>query len=306
MKKIIKYYYDLVPEKVFHQKNIHKFIIEKTKYMLYEVNNESEELEEKYKIQEYLNKINVCCNLIIKNKMGLIITQYNEKKFILIEQKIETRRINIMDILLLTSINIDNIGIKTIYRTDWKKMWEKKIDYIEHQIISNTDTKEIIKESIYYYIGLTENCISILQEPLEKKDKYKAICHERIGYKMTTDEFYNPINFIIDKRIRNFAEYIRGQLYNTPDKIENIKKILDELLTKIRLNREELILLYARIVYPGEYFDIYEKIIMNLTNEKELLKIINNSSKIEKNIKIIYEILNKNKNIQPIEWLNKN
>lgn len=302
MKKIIKYFYNLNPEKIYNKKNIYRFSANKKNYIFHEYKNENVEIEEKYKLQMYLEKLKIICNCIIKNNMNEIITKINEKKYILIELRIKTRRINIMDLLLLTNIKIENILIKKIDRTDWKKMWKKNIDYIEYQIYTNNIKNRYIKESNQYYIGITENCISMLEniEPIEYN---KTICHERVDHKMTTDEFYNPLNFIVDNRIRDYGEFIKGYLYSQPSESEIIKGITKEILTKANLLKKEFIMLYIRILYPGKYFDIYEKLIKKEDEEKELLKLISNSLEIEKNLKIIYSIINKKQYIPNIDWI---
>ena len=302
MKKIIKYFYNLNPEKIYNKKNIYRFSANKKNYIFYEYKNENVEIEEKYKLQMYLEKLKIICNCIIKNNMNEIITKINEKKYILIELRIKTRRINIMDLLLLTNIKIENMLIKKIDRTDWKKMWKKNIDYIEYQIYTNNIKNRYIKESNQYYIGITENCISMLEniEPIEYN---KTICHERVDHKMTTDEFYNPLNFIVDNRIRDYGEFIKGYLYSHPSESEIIKGITKEILTKANLLKKEFIMLYIRILYPGKYFDIYEKLIKKEDEEKELLKLISNSLEIEKNLKNIYSIINKKQYIPNIDWI---
>ena len=59
-------------------------------------------------------------------------------------------------------------------------------------------------------------------------------------------------------------------------------------------------------MYPSTYLDISELILDNKIKEKELLKVINNSEKYEKNIKRIYRYLRNITSIPEIEWLNQN
>ena len=302
MKRIIEYYYNLKPQKISHDKKKYKFEDNRKKYILYEYNQRKEDLEEKYKLQIHLEKMNFYLNIIIPNKNKNIITKYNNKEYVLIELRIKTRKINIMDILFITSVRINNDIISTIDRTNWKDMWKKKVDNVEKEININNRKIKCIIESIQYYIGIVENCISIL-EIQSPKTKYKTICHERVYCKMTTDDFYNPIFFIIDYRIREYGEYIRGIIYREPEKIYEVKKILYETLDKSRLDSDEIIMLFIRILYPGEYFDAYEK--SQNGKEKELLKIINNSQNVENIIRLIYIFLSNRQIIPNIEWIKK-
>ena len=298
MKNEIEYYYDLIPENIHQQNNSYKFSNKNKNYLLSECKIDSDEIYEKYEIQKYLKNIRIECNEIIHNNMSQLITKIYERKYILIELKIKTRIINMMDILFIASININNENIKIINRTNWKKMWSKKNDYIEYQVRSNNN--EYIKESYQYYIGIVENCISML-ENIKHITNNTVISHERIDYKMTTDDFYNPTNFILDNRMRDIGEYIKSYLYDDIDNSGKIKNILKKLFQTKNISKEELQMLYIRILYPGQYFDIYESLIENKQKEKELLNIINNSQRIEKNIKEIYNILIKKVNIQNVE-----
>ena len=64
-------------------------------------------------------------------------------------------------------------------------------------------------------------------------------------------------------------------------------------------------LLFARVLYPSYYFDLYELIIQNKVKESEILTITSNSSKYEVYLKNIFYYLSKFYNIPEIEWLRK-
>ena len=300
MRNEIEYYYDLIPENIHQQNNNYKFSSENKNYILFECKINSEEIYEKYEIQKYLKKIHIECNEIIHNNMNQLTTKIYEKKYILIELKIKTRTINLKDLSFVANINFDKKYMRRLDRTNWKKMWSKKNDYIEYQARNNNN--KYIRESYQYYIGIVENCIAML-ESMQTMVNNTVISHERINHKMTTDDFYNPTNFILDNKVRDIAEYIKSYLYDDVDSINTIKSVLENFFQAQRLNKEEIQILYIRILYPSQYFDIYENIMENNSKEKELLKIINNSQRIEKNIKEIHNVLIKKNYIPNIEWL---
>ena len=64
-------------------------------------------------------------------------------------------------------------------------------------------------------------------------------------------------------------------------------------------------LLYARLLYPSYYFDIYEKVIEEKINEEELLKVINKVDSYELFLKNIFLEFSKIVPIEPVDWILK-
>ena len=134
MKNAIKYYYNLEPNDIHQYKQEYKFHILNKDYILYEYNRTINELEEKYNLQIYINSIGIYCHKIIKNNNNELTTIINNKKYVLIEIQSDNRIINIIDVMNFSRIYLNKDFFKTINRTDWKKLWKDKIDYIEYQI----------------------------------------------------------------------------------------------------------------------------------------------------------------------------
>lgn len=300
MKNAIKYYYNLNPIDIHQINKIYKFHISNNNYILYPYQRKYEDLKEIYELHLYIKSIGIYCHQIILNKDNQIITNINGIPFILLKTETNNRNINIQDIIFLSKIPINTTSFTKIKRTEWYKLWSEKIDYIEYQISQFGKKYPLIRESSDYYIGIVENCISLLINQKATKINI-SISHDRINEKTNIEEYYNPLTFILDNRIRDISEYIKLYLTKDKDIVSYIKKYI--YTNKLTVNEIEQ--LFIRIMYPSEYLDTCELILNNRINEKELLKIINNSNIYEKNIKKIYNFLRKQAPIPEIEWLTK-
>lgn len=299
MKNEIEYYYDLKPTEIHQYNNKYKFKIGNSEYILYQYNRKLEELYEIYSIQIYMRKIGLYCHEIIFNKENKMITEINNKNYIMVKKEIEQRKIEIYDISYLNQILVDINQIKIIKRENWKKLWINKIDYFEYQINQFGKKYPIIRESSSYYIGIVENCITLLSNYKNNNLTY-TISHNRINEETTTEEYYNPLNFIVDSKVRNPSEYIKKYMY------ENQKNIIEHIKQYINMNNlteYEIILFFVRLIYPSEYFDKCEEIIDNKATEKELLDLLKNNNIYENNLKHIYTYIKKIIKIPEIEWL---
>lgn len=298
MKNAIKYYYNIDINE-FHQYNQEfRFNNANNQYILFPYNGIDIELEEKYKLQLYINSIGINCHTIKKNNNGKLFTIINNKKYVLIQIQTETRPITINDIITFTNININAEYFNYINRSEWYKMWKIKVDYIEYQITQFGKKYPAIRESIDYYIGISETCISLLTN-IKKSKTPQSCMHNRISEKTTTIEFFNPLNFIIDQRIRDFGEYLTSKLYEQQD----IILLIDTYIKKNTFSQEEVILLFIRIMYPSNYFDICEEIIEKKSSEEKLKELIEKINIFEINLKKIYQHIKKYTLAPEIEWL---
>ena len=157
------------------------------------------------------------------------------------------------------------------------------------------DDVDSFEESSNYFFGLTEMAIALLNNRLDVQ--YLSICHKRINKDTNLFQFYNPLNFVVDTRVRDVAEYFKH--------FDN-KEIMNEIYNYIKnnnLSKEELILFFIRLIYPTYYYDLYEKIISGKVSEKEMNKIIKNIDGMEMIIKKTYMYLSNICSMPLIEWL---
>ena len=192
-----------------------------------------------------------------------------------------------------------------LYRISWAKLWSDKIDYFEYQISELGQGKDLILNSFSYYIGLGENAISYVTNTL---NKYKPtnldkIClsHRRIKFPNYKLNYFNPLSFIFDYEIRDIAEFIKSAFFSNEDALNYLKQALKTTNFSIF----SLSLLYARLLYPTYYFDLYEQIMNNEENEEKLIPLIEKIDNYEKFLQEAYLEINKYAPIDRIEWLLK-
>lgn len=301
MKNEIKYYYNLNPIEIHQIDKKYKFkTIDKT-YIMYPYTRNYNELEDIYKLHHYIRAIGHYCHKIILNNNNNIVTPINKMPYILLQIEIENRNINKNDILNFSKIKINSKTFKKIERNIWYNLWQKKMDYIEYQINQFGKKYPIIRESSDYYIGIVENCISLLSS-INENNTYKAIGHERVEKKTKTDEFYNPINLIIDHRCRDIGEYMKSINISKID----LEKTIYDIIKENNYNIEDTQLLFIRLIYPSNYIDTCEKILEKKELEEKLIEITKNINNYEEYIRKVYSFFSTIVPLQDIEWMKKN
>ncbi len=302
MKNIINYYYNFNLLDVYLVDNRYYFNYKSNDYFFIVFNRPIEDIQSIYNLFLELKKRRLLTNDIILNKDNQIITFVNNTPYILLKDNVKNNQININDILYIQNNTINILNDKKLYRNKWINMWEAKIDYYE-QIMSNISGQyRILNSTIDYYIGLGENAISYL---VNNKINNNILClsHKRIDINKSSFDFYNPINYILDSRVRDFSEYTKNLFFLDMISINNYKYILDYM----NFTREEYILLISRLLFPTYYFDMCDNIINYNIDEKIIEGIINKTDSYISFIRdvMMYIIYQKGINIPFIEWIIK-
>lgn len=279
------YYYGLNNISISYTKN-KIFIKHRNKlYEFIEVNN----LKEVY-YQNEISKNNKKYDQIIVNKDRSIITKYINNNYILIEKKQQKENI------LAEIFKCQKIILNKSDYIKWDQLWANKCDYIENEYYNIQGKYPLIDESIDYYIGMTETAINYYNYNIkEYKKNILYITHKRLS----SEDFYNPLNIKLDFKERDYSEYLKILFFAEKYKTEDLKQIID----KFNLQKESAIRIISRLIYPSYYYDIYEKIITKERKEKELKKILNRINEYEEYIKKIYTLIEKNIDLPKIEWL---
>ena len=197
-----------------------------------------------------------------------------------------------------------NVKNDKLYRNNWAKLWEEKVDYFEYQISKLGKDKKVVLNSFSYYIGLAENAISYVNETYKKyfnNDKL-TLSHKRLFSPNYSLNYYNPLSFIFDYKPRDIGEYIKMSFFYDDITIEEV----ENFLIKQDFTNFEANMLIARLLYPSYYFDIYEQVMNNHAKEDTLINIIDKSSSYEEFLNKIYKILNKKNPLIYIDWIFKN
>ena len=305
MEQFLKYFYDIYIDNIYKKDNKYYFYKDNSLFCVVKNYRLPEELKDILEIcYEMQNRFPV--SQIVFNKFGQISSDYDNNNYILL--KINTSMssdITINDIIKINNSLFLNKDKKELYRNNWAKLWESKVDYFEYQIKELGRNKKIILNSFSYYIGLAENAISIANIcELYNKDNMNekiVLSHRRINYPCMEYEFYNPLEYIFDIQVRDVSEYLKSMFFYT-DRNHTIKELKNYLLST-RLSNYEANMLYARLLYPTYYFDIYEKVIEDLKEESELLDIINKVDEYELFLKEAYLELSRMYKIEQINWI---
>lgn len=235
MKNAIRYYYQIEVSNLEYHNHRYEF----ESYALVEIYRQLD-----FSIYEYLIQNNYPIYQIIKNKDQNYITNIDGKNYILLFLHYP---------YLITLETLEQFQIPTNEKKilPWNELWMEKVDFYEKHVSTITSIK--IKNSFFYYIGLTENAISFYQ--YIKKDATLYISHNRMEYDF---DYWNPSNLIIDYKSRDIAEYVKRKFF------EDTLNLSDLYLYFYRTQFEEIdyLLFYARMLYPSYYFDCYDKIIL--------------------------------------------
>lgn len=303
MKNNIMYYYNLRIDNITQNNNNYYFTINNDNYCFTIYTRDIKESNEIYKLNKYMLSSNILVHEIIPNKDNYVVTIINNIPYILYKIYInKNKQLNINELTYLSNYTYQVDKILT--RNNWNILWSNKIDYFEYQINQMGKKYPILVDTFAYFTGLAENAISYvkyttLETQMETSDN-PVISHRKINN--TIESLYNPLNIILDHKSRDIAEYIKLSFLN---KNTNIYQELDSYFISNYYSEYGLRLLYARIIYPSFYFDMYEQIIQGLRKESDLLNIVSLLDDYELYLKEMYYYLKKYHNIPEIDWITK-
>ena len=286
MKEIIKSYYSLDHIKKYYiiNNSIH-FTCKGINY-IFEPINDRKYIKSVYEITQ----LNKNYDQIVLNIYKKIYTTINNIDYVLIKCNVH------MESFIDNIFNNKNFFEYNNYlnRSNWIELWTKKIDFYEYQH-NYIKTHDFLFESLNYYLGMAENAVSYIKYNIKQNNKPLVLSHKRIE----KNNFYNPLNLIIDYRARDISEYLKYIFFT-----KKYKKInFYNFFIKLNFDRSDYILLYGRLLFPSYYFDLYDQIINNNLEQKKILDIISRTKEYEKYIKNIYNTILKIVDIPKIEWL---
>ena len=220
MKNLINYYYNLIISDFRKIDDYYNFDVNNIKYCFLPFEGDITYLQ---KIYSTLYRSNKYCHEIVINKDNSILTIYENKPYILLKKMFNiNRKITFEEIVNYDTLVYDEAVL------NWKELWEQKIDYYEYQMNQFGFKYKILKNSFNYYIGLSETAISLLNYVDNKLIDF-YISHKRITNDDNCDYFFNPMNIIIDSRVRDIAEYIKVNYLNQLIDFNQVINILNSI-----------------------------------------------------------------------------
>ena len=305
MKKTIKYYYNIDVQNIEEKDGKYFFRYQNQDFFFVFFNRNLDELDDILKCCTNMREKGIVAHNIIVNINGEVLTKVNNYNYILMSVNKFSEEYDIFDIVNISNKLTLNNQSSRLYRNNWSLLWSEKMDYFEYQIRELGLEKKIIQESFSYYLGLAENAISYVNNTNLKYSPINSLItlsHRRIFYPNYKINFLNPLSFIFDLEVRDIAEYLKAMFFSN----QNDEDVLEELKCFLQIKKltpYEYSMLFARLLYPSYYFDLYDAIMNHDESEEKLISIIAKVDDFELFLKEAYLEISKYASIDKINWL---
>ena len=295
MKNYLRYFYNIDSIDIHQNNNSYYFTFNNYKFKFFKYDGDLNQLKNIYEFSHSLLQRGIYCHQIILNRNQNITTLIDGKNYVLMKYyKNLDKKINVSDIVKFNYYSVEDDKFDC---SDWKTLWELKIDYFGYQLNQFGYKHPLLRESFGYYSGYVELAISLLNT-IQKNKNNLVLSHKRLKENSTLFDLYNPFNFVLDNKVRDITEYFKSKIFEC-DLIQEITNYF----SLANLQNTEYNLFFIRMLYPSFYFDTFENIMNNDLSDDEIKSILNNTEKYEKFIKQLYRYLLNISNIPTIDWL---
>lgn len=242
MKEFIEYNYDLrcddlaILNNLLYFKHLDKF------YIISNFNRDEVEFE---KVLNYLISNNLKSLKVVMNKKGSYISEFNGKKYVVMESDCENEIID-FPICIGGLINENNY---------WNEIWENRVVQLEKHKSELSLNKDIFY-ILNYYIGLIEICIynyNLLIRKYGQKNGL-SIQHNRIEFPMYSFSYYNPVNYLFDFEFRDFAEYLKMKFFYSDFSTDEAISVIDNY----NFDNFSINMFFVRLIYPTYFLELYD------------------------------------------------
>lgn len=242
MKDFIEYNYDLrcddlaILNNLLYFKHLDKF------YIISNFNRDEVEFE---KVLNYLISNNLKSLKVVMNKKGSYISEFNGKKYVVMESDCENEIID-FPICIGGLINENNY---------WNEIWENRVVQLEKHKSELSLNKDIFY-ILNYYIGLIEICIynyNLLIRKYGQKNGL-SIQHNRIEFPMYSFSYYNPVNYLFDFEFRDFAEYLKMRFFYSDFSTDEAISVIDNY----NFDNFSINMFFVRLIYPTYFLELYD------------------------------------------------
>lgn len=297
MKEMLLYNYNLeVKDLEESQEHTYSFYIDYDKFYLEEIKRP---LEDIVKIYELEKNTGTRFHKIIPNTSGQIYTKYDDKNYCLLKVR-GPENIEVDTLDMINSIIPTARGDNSLKRSNWGELWSAKVDYLEYQVSELGTTHKTVRKSFSYYVGLAENAISYYNT-LSPDNLPTYIQKRRISYPLTNSAYKDPLDIVIDYKVRDFASYFKAKFFSGENPLEDVKL----LVKKNILNPLEYNLLFTRLLYPSYYFDAVHLVLEKGYDDDTLIKYIEKVSLYEEFLNDVFLLFKEKSSMLKIDWLIK-
>lgn len=306
MNNYIKYYYNIYPDSIYEENKMFRFEYNNEKYYFVIFDRPIDDADYLYELNKEMIRQNSLVHEMVINKNNHILTIVNDIPYVLMKVYInENKKSDLTEIIFISMNNANIKQNKILDRSDWITLWSSKIDYFEYQISQMGKEYPIICEYLSYYIGLAENALSYAQNTMSeiRMTEYDTltVAHRRIKSTDTLFDIYNPISFVIDHQVRDLSEYIKSNFFDGVD----VWLEIGECFSHYGLSPYSKRLLFARLLFPTYFFDVYEMIVEGKLKEEDILPFISKAKQYEEFLIEFHDYIDSEKLMPKVEWLNK-
>ena len=242
MKEFIEYNYDLICDDLAILNNLLYFKHLDKFYIISNFNRDEVEFE---KVLNYLISNNLKSLKVVMNKNGSYISEFNGKKYVVMESDCENEIID-FPICIGGLINENNY---------WNEIWENRVVQLEKHKSELSLNKDIFY-ILNYYIGLIEICIynyNLLIRKYGQKNGL-SIQHNRIEFPIYSFSYYNPVNYLFDFEFRDFAEYLKMRFFYSDFSTDEAISVIDNY----NFDNFSINMFFVRLIYPTYFLELYD------------------------------------------------
>lgn len=304
MKEFIEYNYNIIIDELIEGEDSSYFVYNKELYLFCVYKRDVKEVEDVINVSREIKGKNISSYDLIFNKDEKVLTLYDETYYALLKISLDYYEpVDIIDIISLNKkLKLSSSTLKE-NKNNWDTLWSLKVDYYEYQLNQLGSEKNILLESFSYFIGLAENAISMVNN-ININFNYGieesiVLSHRRLYYPNYKLNYYNPISYIFDLEIRDVAEYIKSVFFKKEDAILE----LTTYLKSVKLTPYLYQMLYSRIVFPTYYFDLYDLVISDKSQQESLMMVIKNIDELEYFLKTVEDIISSYYPVERLAWL---
>lgn len=292
------YYYGLEPTDIRQTGKQYRFIAGEQTYILMPYTRGKKEIEDLYTLCGELIARGLSFHQITQNNGGELLTNINNMMYILLKVTVNGKeKVCLGELLLFSNTTTDVSRYKSLFRDNWHDLWSEKVDYFEYQLSQFGKKFPVIRESFGYFSGLAENAIAYSNLLSEEN---LSVAHRRIHKNMSKAELYNPLNIIIDRKVRDVSEYFKDKFFHGYLPFEEVEYYMTYVI-----GEKQYETFYARMLFPSFYFDIYEDVLEKKVPEKDLLRVVHKTDEYEVLLYKIYTFMSQKIYITKPEWIQK-
>lgn len=270
------------------------FEVDNWRFKLIEINYNDDYIDQIDNYIKYFRNIFNKGPHIIKTRFNKNVSMHDGKRYVLISVYKFNFNLNDLNKMHICFLQADQrINLKKLLNSWKKRMLSVENDAIRFLRIDSVYYEKNLQISMYI-LGIAQNALQYLNEIIldyGENLENLTLTHKRLR-KMSSDEFCDPFNFVIDHPIRDLANLYKSNFLDFEELINAFKYY--------EIDRKLASVFIARLMFPAETIDLLEE---NAIKKDTSFKLEYNIENEFYKLKKIYNYLEKMYSIRPIDWL---